>query len=106
MKAVGTGFLALSVCSLIGFLVAWNERSGTMTIEIYPEDEKIIQTELARGRFRSIPELIHQALVSLPVPTDWRTLRGMARGGESLTQALMEERSAEQAGDQVRIQGS
>ena len=85
-----------------------------MTIEIYPEDEKIIQTKLAGGRFRSIPELIHQALVSLPVPAvpetttlpHWRTMRGMARGGESLTQALMEERAADLARDQARIQGS
>ena len=30
---------------------------------------------------------------------DWRTMRGMARGGESLTQALMEERAAELAHD-------
>ncbi len=30
---------------------------------------------------------------------DWRTMEGMARGGESLTKALMEERSAESAHD-------
>ena len=40
-----------------------------MTIEINnPEDELIIQTRLARGEFRDVPELIHHALVSLPSP--------------------------------------
>jgi AbrB family looped-hinge helix DNA binding protein len=34
---------------------------------------------------------------------DWRTMEGMARGGESLTKALMEERTAEQAHDHGRI---
>jgi bifunctional DNA-binding transcriptional regulator/antitoxin component of YhaV-PrlF toxin-antitoxin module len=34
---------------------------------------------------------------------DWRTMRGMARGGESLTQALMEERAAELAHDHARL---
>jgi AbrB family looped-hinge helix DNA binding protein len=36
---------------------------------------------------------------------DWRTMEGMARGGESLTQALMEERAAEKAHDDARVQG-
>jgi hypothetical protein len=40
-----------------------------VTIEIEnPEDEQIIQTRLARGEFRTVPELIHHALVSLPTP--------------------------------------
>jgi len=30
---------------------------------------------------------------------DWRTMRGMARGGESLTQALVDEHAAELAHD-------
>ena len=34
---------------------------------------------------------------------DWRTMRGMAKGGESLTQALMEDRAAELAHDNARI---
>ena len=34
---------------------------------------------------------------------DWRTMEGMARGGESLTKALIEERAAEQAYDNGRI---
>jgi AbrB family looped-hinge helix DNA binding protein len=34
---------------------------------------------------------------------DWRTMRGMAKGGESLTDALMEERAAELAHDNARI---
>jgi len=36
---------------------------------------------------------------------DWRTMEGMARGGESLTEALMEERAAEVRHDNARIQG-
>jgi AbrB family looped-hinge helix DNA binding protein len=36
---------------------------------------------------------------------DWRTMEGMARGGESLTNALMEERAADKARDEARIQG-
>ena len=34
---------------------------------------------------------------------DWRTMRGMAKGGESLTKALMEDRAAELAHDSARI---
>lgn len=34
---------------------------------------------------------------------DWRTMEGMARGGESLTKVLMEERAAEVAHDNARI---
>jgi AbrB family looped-hinge helix DNA binding protein len=34
---------------------------------------------------------------------DWRTMEGMARGGESLTKALMEDRAAELAHDNARI---
>ena len=36
---------------------------------------------------------------------DWRTMEGMARGGPSLTKALMEERAAEKAHDDARVQG-
>src|ERR1039458_2179505 len=36
---------------------------------------------------------------------DWRTVEGMARGGESLTKALLEQRAAERAHDDARAQG-
>ena len=36
---------------------------------------------------------------------DWRTMEGMARGGESLTEALLEDRRAERAHDDARAQG-
>jgi AbrB family looped-hinge helix DNA binding protein len=39
----------------------------------------------------------------IPKDSDWRTMEGMARGGESLTKALMEERAAELAHDHARI---
>ena len=35
----------------------------------------------------------------------WRTMRGMARGGPSLTKALLEERGAEKAHDDARVKG-
>lgn len=34
---------------------------------------------------------------------DWHTMRGMARGGESLTDALTKERAAELAHDHARV---
>jgi hypothetical protein len=37
---------------------------------------------------------------------DWRTMEGMAKGGESLTKALMEDRAAELAHDEARAKGS
>jgi hypothetical protein len=36
-----------------------------MTIEIYPEDEEIIKTKLARGDFSSPAQMIHRALAAL-----------------------------------------
>lgn len=37
-----------------------------MTIELQPEDEKLVQEKLRSGAFRSVHELIHRALVCLP----------------------------------------
>ena len=34
---------------------------------------------------------------------DWHTMRGIAKGGESLTKALMDDRAAEVARDKARI---
>ena len=39
-----------------------------MTIELKPEDEKLIEEKLRSGAFRSVDEVIHRALVSLPTP--------------------------------------
>ena len=39
-----------------------------MTIELKPEDEKLIEEKLRSGAFRSVEEVIHRALVSLPTP--------------------------------------
>ena len=39
----------------------------------------------------------------VPNYPDWRTMRGMAKGGDSLTKALMEDRAAELAHDSARI---
>jgi Arc/MetJ-type ribon-helix-helix transcriptional regulator len=39
-----------------------------MTIQLTPEDEKLIQERLRSGVFHSVAEVIHHALVSSPVP--------------------------------------
>ncbi len=47
-----------------------------------------------------------EALVMKPIVLkypDWHTMRGMAKGGESLTDALSKERAAELAHDNARI---
>jgi hypothetical protein len=40
----------------------------SMTINITPEDEKLIHEKLRTGAFRNVEEVIHRALVSLPTP--------------------------------------
>jgi hypothetical protein len=40
----------------------------SMTVNITPEDEKLIQEKLRTGAFHSAEEVIHRALVSLPTP--------------------------------------
>jgi len=53
-------------------------------------------------------DVLGESLVLKRVVTefpDWRTMEGMARGGESLTKALMEERAADKAHDEARIKG-
>ena len=39
-----------------------------MTIQLTPEDEKLIQERLRSGAFHSAAEVIHHALVSSPLP--------------------------------------
>jgi Arc/MetJ-type ribon-helix-helix transcriptional regulator len=39
-----------------------------MTIQLTPEDEKLIEERLRTGAFHSVAEVIHHALVSSPVP--------------------------------------
>ena len=39
-----------------------------MTIELKPEDEKLIEEKLRSGAFHSVEEVIHRALVLLPTP--------------------------------------
>ncbi len=50
-----------------------------MLIEISnPEDQDIIRTKLQNGEFRSVDELIHNALVSLPPSTAQKPRRTRA----------------------------
>jgi hypothetical protein len=39
-----------------------------MTIEITPEEEKLIHEKLRSGVFQSVDELIHRASIALPTP--------------------------------------
>jgi len=39
-----------------------------MTIQLTPEDEKLVQERLRSGAFHSVAEVIHHALVSSPIP--------------------------------------
>jgi len=39
-----------------------------MTIQLTPEDEKLVRERLRSGVFRSAAEVIHHALVSSPLP--------------------------------------
>jgi Arc/MetJ-type ribon-helix-helix transcriptional regulator len=39
-----------------------------MTIQLTPEDERLIQERLRSGAFHSVAEVIHHALVSSPLP--------------------------------------
>lgn len=80
-----------------------------MTIEIHkPELEALILEQVRRGE--DIEDVLIRVLRAPPTPplaalVNWRTVRGLARGGESLTKALIEERAAESAHDEARIQG-
>jgi hypothetical protein len=39
-----------------------------MTIQLTPEDEKLIQERPRSGAFHSVEEVIHRALAALPIP--------------------------------------
>jgi len=58
-----------------------------MTINITPEDEKLIQEKLRTGEFHSVEEVIHRALVSLPTP---ETSPQPARHRRTLVEVLSE----------------
>ncbi|HEV2990339.1 MAG TPA: type II toxin-antitoxin system ParD family antitoxin [Candidatus Angelobacter sp.] len=42
-----------------------------MKIELKPEDEQLIQKRLQSGAFRSIDEVIHDALISQDAEEEW-----------------------------------
>ena len=80
-----------------------------MTIEIHkPELEALILERMQDGQ--SIEDILLRAFrVSSSdragSRTDWRTMRGMARGdAERLTETLMKQRADENAHDDTRIQ--
>ena len=42
-----------------------------MTIQLTPEDEELIKSRLQSGAFKSVEEVIHDALASQAAETDW-----------------------------------
>jgi len=79
-----------------------------MTIEIRkPELEALILEQMRHGQ--DVEDILmrafqHPSSERADKRPDWRSMRGMARGGqESLTQALMKERAAENAHDETRV---
>jgi antitoxin ParD1/3/4 len=42
-----------------------------MTVQLTPEDENLIQKRLQSGVFRSVEEVIHDALASQDAETEW-----------------------------------
>ncbi len=42
-----------------------------MTIQLTPEDEKLIQKRLQSGTFRSVEEVIHDALAAQDLEAEW-----------------------------------
>ncbi|MCC6367342.1 MAG: type II toxin-antitoxin system ParD family antitoxin [Bryobacterales bacterium] len=42
-----------------------------MTIQLTPEDEKLIQSQLQSGAFQSVEEVIHDALASQAAENEW-----------------------------------
>ena len=79
-----------------------------MTIEIHqPELEALILSRMQEGR--SVEQIMLEAfhLPHVPPannPSNWRAMRGIARGGgDSLTDALIQDRAAENAHDKSRL---
>ena len=85
-----------------------------MTKTIISPEGQIVIPETVRERLKlkagtqlSI-DIQGESLVIKPLVEsfpDWRTMEGMANGGPSMTEALMEERAAELAHDEVRAKG-
>lgn len=86
-----------------------------MTIQLTPDDEKLIQKRLQSGAFRSVGEVIHDALASQDAEADWlaenkeaineKIARGVAQldSGEAVTgdaaRARLKRRKADWLGD-------
>ena len=88
-----------------------------MTIQLTPEDEKLIQKRLQSGTFRSVEEVIHDALAAQDSEAEWlsderesidaKIARGIAQldrgegiAGEAVRERL-QQRKAEYHGKQA-----
>ena len=89
-----------------------------MTIQLTPEDEKLIQNRLQSGVFRNVQEVIHDALASQAAETEWLTenreaidekiARGIAQldRGEGVSGDVARARLQQRKADWLRDKGA
>jgi len=89
-----------------------------MTIQLTPEDEKLVQKRLQSGVFRSVEEVIHDALASQNAETEWLTenkeainekiARGIAQldSGEGVSGEVARARLQQRKADWLRDKGA
>jgi antitoxin ParD1/3/4 len=89
-----------------------------MTIQLTPEDEKLIQKRLQSGVFRSVEEVIHDALASQDAETEWlvenkevineKIERGIAQldRGEGVTGEVAKAHLQQRKADWLRDRGA
>jgi hypothetical protein len=58
-----------------------------MTIELKPEQERILQEALRQGRFRSVEDALDSAIQSIASPDSWAAKK-RAAGRKSLTEVF------------------
>jgi antitoxin ParD1/3/4 len=89
-----------------------------MTVQIKPEDEKLIEKRLQSGVFRSVEEVIHDALASQDAETEWlvenqgaisdKIARGIAQldRGEGVSGEVARARLQQRKADWLRDKGA
>jgi Arc/MetJ-type ribon-helix-helix transcriptional regulator len=89
-----------------------------MTIQLTVEDEKLIKKRLQSGVFRSVAEVIHDALASQDAETEWlaenkdaineKIARGIAQldGGEGVSGEAARARLQQRKADWLRDKGA
>ncbi|HUI80728.1 MAG TPA: hypothetical protein VLY24_22540 [Bryobacteraceae bacterium] len=75
-----------------------------MTIQLTPEDEKLIQKRLQSGAFRNAEEVIHDALASQDAEAEWLA-EDKAAINEKVARGLAQlDRGEGIPGDEARLQ--